>query len=53
MDLNQGVRWINSEFTGVVDERDRHYMNELGMTQSKTKKGKHDTVSDKIVRSLW
>ena len=51
MDVEEGLRWIDSEFTGVVNPKDRHYRNELGMTESKKKKGAHDTVSDKIIRS--
>ena len=45
MDVEEGLRWIDSEFTGVVNPKDRHYRNELGMTESKKKKGAHDTVS--------
>ena len=52
-DVEEGLRWIDSEFTGVVNPKDRHYRDELGLTESKKKKGAHDTVSDKIIRSLW
>jgi hypothetical protein len=53
MDIDTGLRWINSEFTGEVQKKDRHYRTELGMTKSKKAKGEHDTVTDKIVRSMW
>jgi hypothetical protein len=53
MDMEQGFRWINSEFTGEVNKKDRHYRAELGTTVTKKHKGAHDSVTDKIVRSLW
>ena len=53
MDVEQGIRWINSEFTGIVGGKDRHYRNDLGTTVSKTKKGKDDSTTDKVARSLW
>lgn len=53
VDIEEGLRWINSEFTGEVGKKDRHYRAELGTVVTKKSKGAHDTVTDKIMRSLW
>jgi hypothetical protein len=53
MDIDTGLRWIDSELTGEVGKKDRHYRTELGTVLTKKKKGEHDTVTDKLVKAFW